>query len=54
LDQYFLWQSDEQKQKYGLAKWDILYQTKKQSGHGIHNLLDIKDTILLSKLIVGT
>jgi len=26
------WQSDEQKQKYRLAKWDILYQPKNQVG----------------------
>ena len=44
----FFWQSDEQKRKYRLAKWDILCQPKNQGGLGIHNL-DIKNTTLLSK-----
>jgi hypothetical protein len=44
----FFWQSDEQKRKYRLAKWDILCQPKNQGGLGIHNL-DIKNTALLSK-----
>jgi hypothetical protein len=45
---HFFWQSDEQKRKYRLAKWDILCQPKNQGGLGIHNL-DIKNTALLSK-----
>jgi hypothetical protein len=44
----FFWQSDEQKRKYKLAKWDILCQPKNQGGLGIHNL-DIKNNALLSK-----
>ena len=44
----FFWQSDEQKRKYRLAKWDILCQPKNQGGLGIHNL-DIKNIALLSK-----
>jgi len=44
----FFWQSDEQKRKYRLAKWDILCQPKNQGGLRIHNLY-IKNTSLLSK-----
>jgi hypothetical protein len=43
-----LWQCDEYKRKYYLAKWDILCHTKDQGGLGIHKM-EIKNTTFLSK-----
>ena len=43
-------QSEVQKRKYRLDKWNILCQPKDQGGLGIHNL-DIKNIALLSKWI---
>jgi hypothetical protein len=34
----FYWQSDNQKKKYRLARWDIICQPKDQGGLGIHNI----------------
>ena len=34
----FFWQGDELKQKYRLAKWDIICRPKDQGGLGIENL----------------
>jgi len=45
---HFFWQSDNHKNKYRLAKWSILCQTKDQGGLGIKNL-DIQNQCLLSK-----
>jgi hypothetical protein len=44
----FFWQSDNQKMKYRLAKWDIVCQHKDQGGLGILNL-EIQNQCLLSK-----
>jgi hypothetical protein len=44
----FFWQSDNQKKKYRLAKWDIVCQHKDQGGLGILNL-EIQNQCLLSK-----
>jgi hypothetical protein len=44
----FFWQSDGQKQKYRLAKWNILCQPRDQGGLGIQDL-NIKNIALLSK-----
>ena len=44
----FFWQSDEFKQKYRLAKWDIICRTKDQGGLGIENL-EVKNICLLNK-----
>ena len=44
----FFWQSDENKSKYRLAKWDILCRPKDQGGLGIENL-QVKNICLLSK-----
>jgi hypothetical protein len=44
----FFWQSDGQKRKYRLAKWNILCQPKDQGGLGIQDL-NIKNIVVLSK-----
>ena len=44
----FFWQSDENKSKYRLARWDILCRTKDQGGMGIENL-EVKNICMLSK-----
>jgi hypothetical protein len=36
LDQFF-WQNDSQKKKYRLTKWNIICQSKDQSGLEIQN-----------------
>ena len=44
----YFWQCDERKQKYRLAKWDIICKPKDQGGLGIENL-EVKNRCLLSK-----
>jgi hypothetical protein len=44
----FFWQSDQQKRKYWLTKWNIICRSKDQGGLGIE-VLDIKNICLLSK-----
>ena len=44
----FFWQSDQNKQKYRLTKWNIVCRPKDQGGLGIE-VLDIKNKCLLSK-----
>jgi hypothetical protein len=44
----FFWQSDGQKKKYRLTKWNIVCRPKDQGGLGIE-VLDIKNRCLLSK-----
>ena len=44
----FFWQSDHQKKKYRLTKWNIICRPKHQGGLGIE-VLDIKNKCLLSK-----
>jgi hypothetical protein len=44
----FFWQSDSQKKKYRLTKWNIVCQPKDQGGLGIQNL-EIQNQCLLSK-----
>jgi hypothetical protein len=44
----FFWQSDENKRKYRLTKWNIICRPKDQGGLGIE-VLDIKNKCLLSK-----
>jgi hypothetical protein len=44
----FFWQSDGQKKKYKLTKWNIVCRPKDQGGLGIE-VLDIKNRCLLSK-----
>jgi hypothetical protein len=44
----FFWQSDGQKKKYRLTKWNIVCRPKDQGGLGIE-VLDIKNKCLLSK-----
>jgi hypothetical protein len=54
LDYYisrFLWQCDEHKKKYRLAKWSILHKPKSVGGMGIIDL-DIQNKCLLSKWII--
>jgi hypothetical protein len=51
LDYYrsrFFWQSDENKRKYRLTKWNIVCRPKDQGGLGIE-VLEIKNRCLLSK-----
>ena len=51
LDYYrsrFFWQSDQQKRKYRLTRWNIICRPKDQGGLGIE-VLQIKNTCLLSK-----
>lgn len=33
----FFWQGDEHRKQYGLARWDIICQSKDHGGLGIHN-----------------
>jgi hypothetical protein len=47
----FLWESDEKKKKYRLAKWDIIFQPKDHGGLGIE-VLGLKNRCLLSKWLV--
>jgi hypothetical protein len=44
----FFWQSDNQKKKYRLIKWNIICQPKDQGGLGIQNI-EIKNKCLLAK-----
>jgi hypothetical protein len=44
----FFWQSDGQKRKYRLSKWNIIYRPKNQGGLGIE-VLEIKNKSLLCK-----
>jgi hypothetical protein len=44
----FFWQSDENKKKYRLSKWNMLCRPKDQGGLGIE-VLEIKNRCLLSK-----
>jgi hypothetical protein len=44
----FFWQSDENKKKYRLAKWNIICRPKDQGGLGIE-VLELKNKCLLSK-----
>ena len=44
----FFWQSDEDKRKYRLTKWNIICQPKDQGGLGIE-VLELKNKCLLSK-----
>jgi hypothetical protein len=44
----FFWQSDQQKRKYRLTKWNIICRPKDQGGLGIE-VLDINYRCLLSK-----
>ena len=44
----FFWQSDENKRKYRLTKWNIVCRPKDQGGLGIE-VLEIKNMCLLSK-----
>ena len=44
----FFWQIDENKNKYRLAKWDVICRPKDQGGLGIENL-EVKNRCLLSK-----
>ena len=44
----FFWQIDENKNKYRLAKWDVICRPKDQGGLGIENLA-LKNRCLLSK-----
>jgi hypothetical protein len=44
----FFWQSDSQKKKYRLTKWNIVCQPKDQGWLGIHNL-EIQNQCILSK-----
>nr|XP_051221032.1 uncharacterized protein LOC127339195 [Lolium perenne] len=44
----FFWQSDENKKKYRLTKWNIVCRPKDQGGLGIE-VLEIKNRCLLSK-----
>jgi hypothetical protein len=51
LDYYrsrFFWQSDENKKKYRLTKWNIICRPKDQGGLGIE-VLELKNKCLLSK-----
>lgn len=51
IDSYrsrFFWQSDENKRKYRLTKWNIICRPKDQGGLGIENL-EVKNKCLLSK-----
>jgi hypothetical protein len=51
LDYYrsnLFWQSDENKMKYRLSKWNILCRPKDQGGLGIE-VLELKNKCLLSK-----
>jgi hypothetical protein len=53
LDYYrsrFFWQSNQQKRKYRLTKWNIVCRPKDQGGLGIE-VLEIKNKCLLSKWI---
>jgi hypothetical protein len=44
----FFWQSDENKKKYRLTKWNIVCRPKDQGGLGIE-VLELKNKCLLSK-----
>ena len=44
----FFWQSDENKRKYRLTKWNIICRPKDQSGLGVE-VLELKNKCLLSK-----
>jgi hypothetical protein len=44
----FFWQSDNQKKKYMLTKWSIIYQPNDQGGLDIQNI-EIQNQCLLSK-----
>jgi hypothetical protein len=44
----FFWQSDENKKKYRLSRWNILCRPKDQGGLGIE-VLELKNKCLLSK-----
>uniref|UniRef100_A0A8I6WF16 Reverse transcriptase zinc-binding domain-containing protein n=1 Tax=Hordeum vulgare subsp. vulgare TaxID=112509 RepID=A0A8I6WF16_HORVV len=44
----FFWQSDEDRKKYRLTRWDIICRPKDQGGVGIGNL-EVKNRCLLSK-----
>jgi hypothetical protein len=44
----FFWQSDENKKKYRLTKWNIICRPKDQGGLGIE-VLELKNRCLLSK-----
>ena len=44
----FFWQSDENKRKYRLTKWNIICRPKDQGGLGVE-VLELKNTCLLSK-----
>jgi hypothetical protein len=46
----FFWQSDQEKKKYRLTKWNILCQPKDIGGLGIKNI-DIQNKCLLSKWV---
>jgi hypothetical protein len=51
LDYYrsrFFWQSDEDKKKYILSRWNIICRPKDQGGLGIE-VLELKNKCLLSK-----
>jgi hypothetical protein len=45
---WFFWQSDENKKKYRLTKWNIICRPKDQGGLGIE-VLELKNKCLLSK-----
>ena len=44
----FFWQGDNKKQKYRLAKWDVVCRPKDHGGLGIHDL-QVKNRALLGK-----
>ena len=44
----FFWQIDENKDKYRLAKWEMICRPKDQGGLGVENL-EVKNRCLLSK-----
>lgn len=46
----FFWQCDENKQKYRLAKWDVLCRPKDQGGFDIENI-ETQNKGLLSKCL---
>jgi hypothetical protein len=51
LDYYrsnFFWQSDENKRKYRLSKWNMLCRPKEQGGLGIE-VFELKNKCFLSK-----
>jgi hypothetical protein len=47
----FYWQSDQQKKKYRLVRWNIICQPKDQGGLGIQNI-DIQKKIFAQQMVV--